>query len=350
MRLNIKNNLNVLYDYVIHRRYFSVVVSLILITFVFVKIDAVQIGHIILEVNLVYYLTGQLLILLFLALKAKRWQLLLHSQNIICSTFRSFTIYNIGSLYGLLTPGRIGDFIKVYYLSRDGTSKIDALWGILYDRILDVVMLIILNILAFFVLGNLLSIFREVSLIFLGILVFGGVLSFLLFLWAKSKSDLLIKYRSSSDIYHAVYSWGAKFKKGMVIPILKIWQIPFTEQLLIFVFTILVWVVLFCAYYAFSKSLGIDIALGMFVSIISISMFASNLPISFSGIGVRDLSLIFLLSLVGINESSAVGLSLLVLSTYLLSALIGALLLLFENTKREHLPDKNSGQITRLLK
>jgi uncharacterized protein (TIRG00374 family) len=317
-------------EYIFSKRWFTVIISLVLTILIFIRIDAAKVWATILTVNLFYYLIGLGLILIYLAVKSKRWQLLLRSQQITCSTFKAFTIYNIGSFYGLLTPGRIGDFAKIYYLSPYGGSGINAFWGTLYDRILDLVMLVIINILALFLLKNLLPYFQEFFL-FISVFLLGSIIIGLISVTiAKNKSFSRYKFDENSFLAEKSVHWII-LKQKFVQPILRLWSIPIGERIFISLLTVIIWVILFGAYYAFAQSLNINLNIGMFVGVMSIAMLAANLPISFSGIGVRDLSLIILLALVGIDESRAVSLSLLVLSTYLLSAFIGVLALLFES-------------------
>lgn len=320
------------HDLIIRKRWFTAVISLVLTALIFSKINMSKLWMTLLEVDFPQYLVGLGLILIYLIVKSKRWQLLLRSQNIICSTYTAFIVYNIGSLYGLLTPGRIGDFVKVYHLSSsDKSSGINALWGTLYDRLLDVTILLILNILTVFILKDLIPQLQQIFWLTTFILL--GCIALILLLVETNKfirrinvhfGEYIDKRLDSAYFLHF-------FSKNLVEPMLRLRSLSVRDRLLISCLTVIIWVILFGAYYVFSWSLHLQIPLSLFVGITSLAMLASNLPISFSGVGVRDLSLIFLLSVIGIDKHSSLSLSWLVFSTYLFSALIGAGALVFRS-------------------
>ena len=72
-------------------------------------------------------------------------------------------------------------------------------------------------------------------------------------------------------------------------------------------------------------SIGIDVGVLFFVLVIPVISLLDLLPISISGIGTRDVALIFLFGLKGIAPEQAVAFSLIYLfMSYWLVALIGA--------------------------
>ena len=89
-------------------------------------------------------------------------------------------------------------------------------------------------------------------------------------------------------------------------------------------FTLLSTLVLFIQWYIIAKSLAIPISLFFTFAIMSISRLFSFLPISFSGIGTRDAALIFLFSLLGLDNELAVAYSLLIfIIIYLFNGFFG---------------------------
>ncbi len=307
------------------KKYLALIVSLGLLSAILIHLDARQIFNTILQVNLPYYLAGLGCLLVYLILKSKRWQLLLRSQEVRCSIYTAFNIYNIGSLYGLLTPGRVGDFAKVYHLSPYGSSNIAALWGILYDRLLDLLVLLVLNIFTLFFLRRLLPQFSPLFWLIICLLLAGAMLLISLALFKKLAKTRL------RHLPAPLLEYAARFHQKFIQPAARLRSLTPREALSIILLTILVWGLLFTVYYIFALSLDIQIGPGLFIALASLAMLLSSLPISLSGIGVRDLSFILLLSLVGVDEHRAVSLSFLVLSTYIFSALIGAYALLSQS-------------------
>ena len=73
------------------------------------------------------------------------------------------------------------------------------------------------------------------------------------------------------------------------------------------------WLLTIMMHFFLSQSLGMDITYFTLLSIMPIVTLLDTLPISFSGIGTREIALIFFLSMLGIETEAIVSLSLLVL-------------------------------------
>lgn len=315
------------------QKWFSALISIFLTGLIFVYVDVSQILATIAEVHLRDYLVGLGLILVYLGVRAKRWQVLLRSQQVVCPVGRVFAAYNIGSLYGLLTPGRVGDFIKAYHVSGPGGSTLNALWATAYDRLLDVIVLLGLNVAAIFLLKDLVMQFQQ-QLLLLGItLVLSTVIALVILVGVlATKGKLFTAHSRAGSAFPS--RWAFQLNQKVVEPLVRLLSIPAGDRSVIILMTVLMWALLFGAYYTFALALEIYLPPGLYVGITAVSMLASSLPISFSGIGVRDLSLLLLLSRHGVDEHRALGLAWLVLSTYLLSALIGAFALFFQSPGR----------------
>lgn len=85
---------------------------------------------------------------IILHLKIVRWKVLLKDQGIEYSTKRAWLAYLSGAYLAMLTPGRVGDVLRVQYLKRDlGVSYAEGLASVVMDRFCD------LYVLAAFVAG-----------------------------------------------------------------------------------------------------------------------------------------------------------------------------------------------------
>jgi len=86
-------------------------------------------------------------------------------------------------------------------------------------------------------------------------------------------------------------------------------------------------------YWAFCAALSLDVAIldivWMRAAVVSLML----IPISFAGIGVRDLTLIGSLTFLGYSEASALGLSWLILSALIVQALAGAVCVFYPSVK-----------------
>jgi len=78
--------------------------------------------------------------------RACRWSLLLRRSGVPVSTWTSYRLTLVGTFYGLLTPGRVGEFARVLHLPG---SRSAMLASVVWDRVADVLILEILCIPAF---------------------------------------------------------------------------------------------------------------------------------------------------------------------------------------------------------
>ena len=94
-----------------------------------------------------------------------------------------------------------------------------------------------------------------------------------------------------------------------------------------FLLTVLVWALVFLLAYYIAVLFGIDVDLKYVVLIMPIVTLVELIPISVSGLGTRDATVIYFFSVVGISSAAAVGFSIgyLFIGTYL-TALAGFLM------------------------
>jgi uncharacterized membrane protein YbhN (UPF0104 family) len=77
--------------------------------------------------------------------KALRWHYLLKAQGISFPLGQAAAAYFSTYYVGIVTPGRAGEFLKVFYLrSRTSASFGSAMVSVLFDRFLDIVLLVAL--------------------------------------------------------------------------------------------------------------------------------------------------------------------------------------------------------------
>ena len=83
------------------------------------------------------------------ALKAVRWCWLLQGQGISYGIGRATVAYFSSIFLGLLTPGRLGEFVKMLHVSQDcGISTGRAFSSVLADRLCDFYFLSLVGVMA----------------------------------------------------------------------------------------------------------------------------------------------------------------------------------------------------------
>lgn len=282
-------------------------VGVFIFIFILLKIDIKQTIKIFTNVKIEYIILSSLLFIPHLFVKSIRWNLLLRQQKIKYSFFDTFIIY-LSSLYvGFITPGRLGELIKVFYLKNDKNINYGVgLASVMLDRIFDLYLLLLLSIICLIRF----NIFENFSNAFLIVIVFLSCLPLLIF---KKKV-----------IYHFLQRVKLKFVRKIINR-----KVPFRIKNFISEFVFLLNFRLFTSilltflgyFFFFLQCKLIAISINLDIGFINLSLFnslsniISFLPISFSGIGTREAVLVYLFGLVNMDAESAVLFSLLVFFT-----------------------------------
>jgi len=294
--------------------------GLVVLVVILVKLDLRRVLEIITKVDIIILAIPLCSVIPLKALHAWRWRYLLGMQGISLSLRKSFLVYLAASYVGALTPARAGEFIKAFYLREEKKMSLgEGFSNILIDRLQDV------------------SAFAIVGLIGLSLAPSGGAYLYsimgiaLLFLvtWAflfraetttKKIFGVLVRslvperYRSSIDTQLDSFFMGiGKLSNPrIIVPALA---------------TAALMVIVFFQCYLIAASLSISISFVYLAFCVSVAGLVSLIPISISGLGTREATMIVLFSRVGLSSESAVSFSL----TYLLvfhvsSAIMGALI------------------------
>lgn len=297
--------------------------SLAILAFLITRInwDPQQFTTVLNRLNLNWYLISLTGVILVLGFKSIRWNLLLKSEGCIYPYSSAFLAYMSSFTIGLLTPGRVGEIARLYYVRSE--RKIDFFHSfktIVIDRIFDFAMLIWFGtsgILFYYeVLGNLHAL---IYLLIVGVIMFIS--------WITGKI-ILQKIKSNKQrvwftfIYEA---WTEMFNTKMLVP----WLLTFLAYLIFYVAN---WFILL--------SLGQSITLTEVGFILSLMSLVTLIPITIAGFGTREASLIFLFSFYGLSPEIAVIFSLLqFLAFFLWGGLIGWLFWMIKPVKLSLIKD-----------
>jgi uncharacterized protein (TIRG00374 family) len=300
-------------------RYISIgaFIGLFICILILLKIDLIKTVDILLNLN-IYYLAASFATMIpyFFTLNC-RWNMIMKTQGIEYSFKDSLIIYIIGFSAGVTTPGKFGEFIKVFYLKNDGYPLGKSFLVTLLDRLFDLTVLIFV---AYFSLFVFIRIFEKP--IFIS--------SLLLVLIAALIVILRYKKEVAKNLLERMYQIliPKRFKRNGLLNFHDFYtdfQLPNYPQLCsITSLSIIIAIISFMNAYLLALSLGINISVLNLVACFSIATLAALIPISIFGIGVRDISLITLFSYIGLSSESAIAFSTLLLITYIISGLICA--------------------------
>lgn len=250
-------------------------------------------------------------------IKALRWRLLLSWQGYHISVCDAFLYYLSSVSLGAITPGRIGDFSKVFYLKKTGISTLSqGLPSVLLDRFLDLSILIAVAMCGMLLLNPWPG---SKSMALLG---FAGAVAIMI---------LLVTVGDLRGILGWAYRWIPKrritgsFKEGLdqfadglrVLLQCRLWQAVMLSMLAYSLF--------FYQCFLIAQTFNLPISYFALTGIMAMTSLLTLLPVSVGGLGTREAALVFLLGPmeIGLEWILAYSISVFVI-TFVITGLMGA--------------------------
>ena len=261
----------------------KIAISLALVAFVLKSIDIDKLKEILLKVNLFWLLLAFIFYNLSKIVSAIRLIYYFREIGINIANKSNLILYYVGMFYNLFLPGGIGgDGYKAYLLNKKHNIKLSLIiQALLFDRVSGLVALIFLGALLFPF-----SSFEIMILFYLSIILI--FITYPLFFLISKKLDKFILYFKSTTVL------------GLVVQILQLISALFIIYSLNSIVPIIDFLVLFL-----------------------ISSVVSVLPITVGGVGVRELTFLYGLKLIGYSPDIGVAFSFLFFFITMLSSLIG---------------------------
>lgn len=246
-------------------------------------------------------------------LKVLRWQAFLRTRGFRYGTGRAFAAYMSSVYVGMLTPGRVGDVLRIQYLRSDlGVSYAEGLATIVMDRLCD------LYVLAAFVAFGIVR-YSPVIVGELAYVTWGGVA-------AIAVAPLLLLVPGLAErLMRGVYDRLTRGRaEGGLDRFLAAVRANIGRPLLVTLpLTALAFGINYVQGWLIGRSLGMSLSLVDATCLLAIASLLGLLPISISGVGVRELFFSLVFPLLGLSPGAGVGFGLLVFAVlYLIN--IGA--------------------------
>jgi len=289
--------------------------GIILFFIIISQIDLAKLISLFAQLNLFYLMIANLLIIPLLIIKSVRWQSLMRAQNINYSLKDATIIYAAAMFIGSITPGNLGDFIKTLYLKEDRHPLGKSFVSVLLDRLFDVISIAMLASLGFlFLIGSAKIISFNIPLMASALLLIAVIYAYKNVQYKPVIRAWLLKL--IPDKYKVNAAKGiTDFSDGLCA--MNAGQFAYATVL-----TIVGWVIYFTIMYILALSIHLNIPFVYLAICISISVIITLIPVSISGIGTRDATLIILFSYLGYSSESAVALSMILLAFYAVNILI----------------------------
>jgi len=281
------------------------------------KIDLGELIRVLSQIKIFFFVCALALVFPLLFIKSLRWNFLLKKQGISYHLSGTYMVYMSSLYFGFITPGRLGEFIKAFYVKQDkGVSVSRGMSSVLVDRMFDMYVLLLVGTFGlwkFNVLGKL-------TLTYLIILILIVLLPLLLLNRRIMKKPVGLLYRIALIKKHEdrIKNSFNDFYDGIN-------ELVNTGLIFTFLLTCLSYLLFFFQCYLLLNSLDISIDFLNITLIMGVSNLISLIPLSISGLGTRDAVLIFFFSLLGFNPELAVSYAFLVfLNFFVFGGLLGA--------------------------
>jgi uncharacterized protein (TIRG00374 family) len=239
--------------------------------------------------------------------QTQRWRLLLRVQGIHLGWWRTFRVYLIGAFFNLFLLGATGgDIVKIYYAMRETISKkTAALLSVLVDRMVGMLALIAVTVvLCSLQLNRLLADPLTRALLAALVLIMGGSLALIIFGFCVDRFQLA----------HKLPHWLPM--RGKVVELSTAFSTYARDPRVLastFGLSVLAHLCIFLAFYFAARAFGeFSGVRGMIeiLAVLPVILTIASLPISLSGMGVREQLFQNVLSgLYGTPESLAVMIS-----------------------------------------
>jgi uncharacterized protein (TIRG00374 family) len=274
---------------------------ILFILFRFIDFDKETFMNIISRLDLPLYFLSLTGVIIVLGIKSYRWHLIIQQQGFHYPAGKSFGAYMASFTIGLITPGRIGEIARLYYLRQENEIEfLPAFRTVVVDRIFDLGMLVLLGFAAllFYTSIGITNPYLAIGIAF--IVFFSG----LIFTNWLLKRIIKLKRFAENQIIQFINSCVDEAVNRQSF---KLWAI-----------TLIAYLAFYGAIALIFLSLGIKMSLADIALILSVVGLATILPFSFAGFGTREMSLVFLLSYYSISSEIALSFSLLQFTAFFL--------------------------------
>lgn len=289
----------------LNKKLLSIVSSLLLVVGVYYVVGA---GEVVSKLGHLPGPTVLLLLLLYVVsqgMSALKWQWILSALKLHREFSKVVGAYFIGMFVNIAGLGTVGgDGIRAIAVAPLKGEKARAFGSVLLDRLHGLAVLSIIG--AVGIVCNPPSILGEVGRT-LAVLFLVGVLL------AVSVLPRILDFLQQQEYF------GTSLQNGVLNLRSVSWRVLVAVSCLSFLFHTLQ----IAMHYIMGEAIGLNVPFSYWLAIVPLVNIASSLPISFNGLGVREILCILLLTPLGVSEQSAVALSALWLAIVVVVGILG---------------------------
>ncbi len=270
----------------------KLIVGISLIFLLFFKVGIKNIALSLAHINPIYLIPVILIHFISFILTALNFYVLLVPINKKVKFYKVMVSSLIAWTGGMLAPGKLGEFSIVYLLKKDGVEYGEGLAISIIDKLVTFFTLTVISSFALFIFF---SVEQAIRVIIICTLIF---ICIMIIVFAPFSRKLVRKYILRK--YEKNFTGFAKTAK---IYIKKGWWAVLVNM----IFTIIKWVTIAFVMKLIFMSFGLIIPWWIVLLITSATTLISLIPVSISGLGIRESSATFLYSMISIQPVTVVS-------------------------------------------
>ena len=287
-------------------------IGLLLLAVLLVRIDLRQAAAILAEVHLLPLLLAIAANVPQLGLKAVRWWYLLRLQGVSYRPGRALLAYLASVYVGILTPGRLGEFVKALYVRQDtGVSVGEGMSSVLVDRLFDLYALIGAGTYGLVMFARLVTLPGwALALVGLGVLASLAAL-------LPCTGRLALRALAALPLVRHQHGRLAAQVEGFYASLSRLAS---PRLLPAIAGTAVAHAILYAQCYLLALALDLPLRFGFVLFAMAAVNLVNLLPVTVSGLGTREATLTLLFGSVGLGPEVAVAYSALVFLTFYIAA------------------------------
>ncbi len=278
-----------------------------------------------------------------ITLKAFKWQRLVVSLNGKISMIESVTVLFIGLFVSVITPGRLGDFVRAFYV-KDRLVLGRGILAVIVARAMDIITLLIFAGIGLILLTRANGI-EVISPELVLLLIVCSLIGLFVGLNKRAAKKLFVLFQRfiPEKIRELVVRHGRTFYEA--VPLFKT---NFLQIVLAFIASTFAWILTVTFGWMLMQALHLPLDWTSALAVIPILALVEIIPVGILGIGTREIAAVIVLGAYGISPEHAVAYSLLYFAMgYIPSFAIGAVLF---NRKPVQFGDNINAFIPQLFK
>lgn len=287
-----------------------IVLSLGLLAWVLRQVGWPQVWQAVRQAHGAYLAAALTLSLAGIVVRAYRWRILLQALDMHPSLARLTALYFVGTFFNNFLPTGVGgDVVRVYELAQESRRPAAAVGTVLLDRAAGLLVLFLIALVALPFSYRLVSSQIGAAIVLLCLLGWGGSAFVLQRDWLKRLGlwRWVEKVSLLRGAYEAVTACGARAIGSAL-------GVSLGLNVLLIAMNVLI-----------AQSLGMQLPLWYFLLFVPIVSFLLVLPVSLSGLGVREGGYVYLFGQAGVPAHLSLSLSLIVYAVInVIPGIIGA--------------------------